>query len=303
MLLSDDEQLFKELLKRTRRHFNIDEAFVEKDFYVVTILKEIVAKDDRFVFKGGTSLSKCYHLIDRFSEDIDLASSELKLTTSQRRKLIRHIVNGIEGLGFEISNKENIRSGMRFNSFDIPYKTAFASAAVKNKVLIELATQTPSFPNETRPIQTFIGQYLHDVGRDDLVEKYGLEQFEVKVQIPMRTVVDKLFALCDYAMSGRIEKHSRHIYDIHQLSAVIKIDDEFKKLFMDVREYRKELRICLSAQNEICVSDVLTDIIDKDLYEIDYKANTYPLLYKQVSYEKCKQALSKIRDKLIELGL
>lgn len=100
MLLKLEEDLFDALVEETSEKMGYRREFVEKDFYVVTILKEIVTKDDRFVFKGGTSLSKCYHLIDRFSEDIDLASSELKLTTSQRRKLIGHIVNGIEGLGF-----------------------------------------------------------------------------------------------------------------------------------------------------------------------------------------------------------
>lgn len=50
-------------------------AIVEKDFRVCWILKRLFAEPalkDHMVFKGGTSLSKVYRLIDRFSEDIDL---------------------------------------------------------------------------------------------------------------------------------------------------------------------------------------------------------------------------------------
>ena len=49
---------------------------VEKDYYVTMILKELSEKCPTCVFKGGTSLSKCHHVIDRFSEDIDISFSD-----------------------------------------------------------------------------------------------------------------------------------------------------------------------------------------------------------------------------------
>lgn len=43
------------------------EEYIEKDYWLVNILKSILSKDPDYVFKGGTSLSKCYHLINRLS--------------------------------------------------------------------------------------------------------------------------------------------------------------------------------------------------------------------------------------------
>lgn len=72
---------------------------------------------------------------------------------------------------------------------------------------------------------------------------------------------------------------------------------------LEVREYRKQLRVCFSAQEGIRITNILTRIVDNDEYEKDYKSNTYPLLYKQVSYEQCKSTLVKIRDELLDLSL
>ena len=230
MLLSEDEALFNGLILECSDRLGYRPEFIEKDFYVVTILKNIVTSDERFIFKGGTSLSKCYQLIDRFSEDIDIACSELNLNNSQRRRLIGNIVVGVESQRLEISNKENIRSGRRFNDFIIPYKSMSSTGVIESKVLIEFATQTPAFPYEIRPIQTFIGQYLKDINRLDLIEKYNLQPFDVRVQSPKRTFIDKLYAICDYSLEKRIDKHSRHIYDINQLYPLINIDESFKFL-------------------------------------------------------------------------
>ncbi len=53
-------------------YFNVAPALIEKDYYVTLILKCLNQEIPGLLFKGGTSLSKCYKLIDRFSEDIDL---------------------------------------------------------------------------------------------------------------------------------------------------------------------------------------------------------------------------------------
>jgi len=65
-----------DLFAETAERRGLSEAVVEKDFWVCWTLKQLFAVDalrDRLLFKGGTSLSKIYHAINRFSEDIDLA--------------------------------------------------------------------------------------------------------------------------------------------------------------------------------------------------------------------------------------
>jgi predicted nucleotidyltransferase component of viral defense system len=66
---------FSDLVVQTATRMKVQPAIVEKDIWVCAVLDLIFASDqyrDRFVFKGGTSLSKAYGIIDRFSEDVDL---------------------------------------------------------------------------------------------------------------------------------------------------------------------------------------------------------------------------------------
>ena len=64
-----------EILEQVNNRLGLPIQAVEKDWWVTMVLKAVFSSSfaEHFVFKGGTSLSKAYHLIDRFSEDIDLA--------------------------------------------------------------------------------------------------------------------------------------------------------------------------------------------------------------------------------------
>lgn len=70
MYLHNDQELFTEIISATANEMQLPVAIIEKDYYVTMILKELSKRAPKCVFKGGTSLSKCYHVIDRFSEDI-----------------------------------------------------------------------------------------------------------------------------------------------------------------------------------------------------------------------------------------
>lgn len=70
--MHNNEELFRQTVLRAAEYHNISPAIIEKDYYVTLFLKNIVKELPQIIFKGGTSLSKCYKLIDRFSEDIDL---------------------------------------------------------------------------------------------------------------------------------------------------------------------------------------------------------------------------------------
>lgn len=72
MNLCDDKTIFQQAILQASQKLNIHPAIIEKDYYVTQMLQQLVSKDPDIIFKGGTSLSKCYKVIDRFSEDIDL---------------------------------------------------------------------------------------------------------------------------------------------------------------------------------------------------------------------------------------
>ena len=75
-LHKDDKELLRDIIVTVSEWTVIEESIVEKDYYVTMILKELVQRNTNVVFKGGTSLSKAYHVIDRFSEDIDITFEE-----------------------------------------------------------------------------------------------------------------------------------------------------------------------------------------------------------------------------------
>jgi predicted nucleotidyltransferase component of viral defense system len=109
MKLHQDPKLFSDTIRAASQHLNIKLEFVEKDYWITQVLCELSRSkfSDISVFKGGTSLSKGYNLIERFSEDVDLAiiddgnSSGNKIKTIIRslEKEITHGLNEIKTKG------------------------------------------------------------------------------------------------------------------------------------------------------------------------------------------------------------
>lgn len=85
--LHNDKETFNDILIATSNALGIEMAIVEKDYYVSLLLKEINKNYSDIIFKGGTSLSKCYKIISRFSEDIDIGINADKATEGMRKKL------------------------------------------------------------------------------------------------------------------------------------------------------------------------------------------------------------------------
>lgn len=294
MLLLDNKQVFKDLVERAALTTKIAQAFIEKDFLAISILKELVSRNEKFVFKGGTSLSVCQKVINRFSEDIDISYLDEHITIGQRKQIKQAFFDSIEAVSLKVSNAENIRSRRVFNRYLCPYVSLFTKQ--EDKVIVEWATQTPAFPIEEKTAQTIIGQYLESIGRNDLVKQYGLERFTVKTITKERTLVDKIFAICDYHISSKLDRQSRHIYDIHQLLPLVKLDDEFLTLFNRVKEYRVNLDTCYSAKEGQTVSSLLDALVEKGTYRSDYNNRTFPLLYDGVTYNTAISSIKLISE-------
>ena len=120
--------------------------------------------------------------------------------------------------------------------------------------------------------------------------------FEITTQTIERTLVDKVFALCDYYMQKKSERHSRHLYDIHKIIENMDISDEVQKLIPEVRAVRSEMIVCPSAKERVCVADVLREIIESQVYKSDYEDITMGLLFVPVGYETVIQSLQKVLD-------
>lgn len=243
MNLHDDKEAFSELIAGAANELSIPTTVIEKDYYVTIVLKAFTDKIDNLVFKGGTSLTKCYQLLNRFSEDIDLSfTAESGLPGESRKKqLKRHVVSTLDEFGFPVNNLEHTRSRKSYNCYRASYPSIYQkNESLKSELVVETYVAMLPFPTTKKMVDNYIYRFLKKINRLDLAEIYDLMPFEITTQSIERTLVDKVFALCDYYMQGKIERHSRHLYDIHKIVENIGIPTELKQLIPEVRAIRAE---------------------------------------------------------------
>lgn len=264
MNLHHDKEAFEELLIGAANELAIPTNIIEKDYYVTIVLKSLSEKLGDMVFKGGTSLTKCYQLLDRFSEDIDISyTAESGIPgEARKRQLKKAVVATMEELKFPIANLDDTRSRRHYNCYRAAYSSIYdQSGILKPELVVETYVALLPFPTTKRLVDNYIYRFLKKINRLDLAKRYELMPFEITTQTVERTLVDKVFALCDYYMQGAIAHHSRHLYDIYKIVDSIGITDEVVKLIPEVREARSELSICPSAKEDICVTGILNEII------------------------------------------
>jgi len=246
MTLHKDKEVFKIIIEHIEAIAGIDAAIIEKDYFVTMFLQKLTKRLPSMIFKGGTSLSLCYNVIKRFSEDIDITVDfEDSLTQRQYKEIKQAVVDVVKALDLEILNLEDTRSRRDFNQYKIAYPAEFSLLGMKQFLFVETSVSVRSFPTEVRQVRSMIqefseGQNLARYDIKNLRKKYNLEAFPVRTQGLDRTLIDKLFALGDYYLTSQEAGHSRHIYDIYKLMPLVKIDDNFRALVKEVREVRKE---------------------------------------------------------------
>jgi predicted nucleotidyltransferase component of viral defense system len=223
MKLHSDKALFLELTLAAAQHLQVPVAYVEKDYWVTRALKYLSESPDAevVVFKGGTALSKAYKLINRFSEDIDLAICFNGHSGNQIKAMIKS-AEAVTATGLtrvEGDPRESRHGQFRKAIFQYPGLYPDAELGqVAPHILIETNAFTTPEPSEIRPISSLIAEVLNDFGRRELVAEHELEAFDIKVLCVQRTLVEKVFSLIRacrepepmLALRARI----RHVYDI-----------------------------------------------------------------------------------------
>lgn len=288
MYLHRDRETFRDIVEQAADSSGRTPAVVEKDYYVTLILKLLSEQLDKCVFKGGTSLSKGFHVVDRFSEDIDITFNE-HIGESRRKKLKNVVLKGIsEELGMPVANWEDIQSDRDYNAYLFSYESVFGlwDDRLPQYVKLETVLGSYSFPTQVVEIRNYIGDYLEGRGRTDLAEQFSLGRFSMNLQSLERTYIDKVFALCDYYLQGRSKRCSRHLYDIYKLTPLIKFDDGFAVLIGEVREHRSRMQVCPSAKDAVDVSAVIMEFCDNSFYREDYQAITSYFAADAVPYDE-----------------
>ncbi len=299
MNLHKNGQEFYDTLLAAGNHLNTSPAIVEKDYYVTMFLEALVKRVPNLIFKGGTSLSKCHKIINRFSEDVDLTLDADNQTQGNKRNLKYEIIEVCNELGLELLNEGDIRSRRDYNRYEIKYPIRFQGAGIKQYLLVETVFMVKSYPDEIKSATSMIYDFWRKIGDESAVVEYDMQPFDIRVQTLERTFVDKVFALCDYAVSNDTTGYSRHIYDLYKLLDKVALDENLKILVKEVREDRKTHERCYTAQDKYDIPKILQQIIDEKIYLKDYENVTEKVLFEDVSYEKAITAIEKIIDSKI----
>jgi len=224
-------QDFDQAIIRATKHFQsrgLREAIIEKDYYVTETLRMIAgAADDKVIFKGGTSLSKGWNLIQRFSEDVDIFLDPTAFKPSlgkkgidRELKKLRQQIERHPGLSFVSKESQTIGGFGRNDRFE--YKQRFAGTGeIRNRVLVEAGTASGREPTEQVKLQSYVGLFLAEVGQSLGADDEG--PFEMRLLHFRRTFVEKMFAIhakveAFKAKQTGISAYARHYYDLHCLA-------------------------------------------------------------------------------------
>ena len=152
-------------------------------------------------------------------------------------------------------------------------------------VIVETAFMQKAFPVEERNAASLINDFMEHGGFTDMIARYDLQPFAVHTQTLARTLIDNIFAICDYYLSGKMERCSRHLYDIMKLVRVVPPSDDIRALALSVRSERAKNAINRSAADGVDIPALLERIITERVFESDYNNVTKYLLYEDVDYD------------------
>ena len=279
------KKLSVDLIQELSTELGIAPAFIEKDYYVVELLKILNEfQTDKFnvFFSGGTSLSKGYGLINRFSEDIDFMVSSQDDERNIYRNFRKKLWERIDSTGILKVDSENktIRNESRFFSFYVDYPKLFKEDYLRQQVKIEISAKTTRLNPELRKINSWIDKFLKE---EDFLEINCLTPFETaankfsaflwRADCKDRTSDDKKF---------NDPTIIRHLYDLYKLKEVIKNNkSDFYELIFRIYEDDKKRG---NKNNSLSLKDfsnmAMKKIESDGLYEQEYNNFVTNMIYK-----------------------
>ncbi|KAF0200723.1 MAG: hypothetical protein FD170_3252 [Bacteroidetes bacterium] len=248
MRLHENKELFQNAVIATSQQKGIREIYIEKDYWVTfalyTIFNNEIGKET--VFKGGTALSKCFGLIHRFSEDIDLVvlgkenetGNQLKTKIKKISTCVSNVLPEIEIDG--ITNKVGM---IRKTAHNYPRLFTGHFGQVRDIIILESTWLGHFEPYTTTKISSFIYEMMMHNNQQMLIDEYGLNPLEVLALNPKRTLCEKIMSLVRFSHTKEpitdLRNKIRHTYDINLMLKDNKLksffqSDEFDTMLLQV---------------------------------------------------------------------
>ena len=216
----------------------------EKDYWATEVLRSATAPlsgIDDLVFKGGTSFSKAYGIIKRFSEDIDVLVVCQQTGHALKRLLRKVAQRASEDLGVAYEREHEGRGYLNARySYTIRRSVGFLTPGV----LLEMGSRGGPWPNERLPVRSLMSQVAGDTDPAAVDDYSDLAVFQVTVLAAERTLAEKL-AFLHHRASVRdhtaLRNGARHLYDTAMLLSSDRVnealvDGRIAELMVDVDE-------------------------------------------------------------------
>jgi len=305
---------------------------IEKDWWVTLTLKLLFNTPyaKYFAFKGGTSLSKAWELIDRFSEDIDISLNSEALGIAYVDKPSKTYVEQLRRAGCEFTSNELKEALLvEFGNWNVPEnlysieveplradmpdtdpQTIFVNFIslfdpnpyLPDRVKIEFSVRSLIEPFQKRSISSLLFNYFPN-------EIYIEEKFEVITIHPQRTLIEKILLLHEEynrneILKMRTNRMSRHYYDLYQLSKlehslVILNDNDFIEKTIEHRIYYSRLKRFDYSTLKRGYIRIIPNVDILKLLEQDYEAMKSEMIYgNPPSFEEIIQTMKYLQTEI-----
>ena len=325
--LSSNERLT--VLSNIGKQTNLSPHAIEKDWWVTMALRALFLCDcaNDLVFKGGTSLSKAWNLIERFSEDIDLAidrsffgfegdldrkaisklrrASCLYISTSLKDQLSQNLKNmGI--IGYSLSIPETQDTTVDPQIIELNYAPLVAdNKYIREKVLIEIGSRSLIEPSQIVEMRSIIA--------NSYPESSFADPFTgIPTVIPQRTFLEKAFLLHEEFQKSersiRIERMSRHLYDLERLMDTDFASDALNDvpLYRSIVDHRSKLTAISGLDYSTHSPESINFVPPASVMEKwrdDYSAMQASMIYGlSLSFGKLIERISELNERFRKIG-
>lgn len=256
----------KALLDSLQTQIGLKSAVIEKDWWVTTVLRSLfkLPYADHLSFKGGTSLSKCWHLIERMSEDIDIGItreylgyagdlSKNQISDKLRRAACTFVR---EKLQFDLQ-RQMVTEGVNPEKFSIKVDITSVSTTDPEVILVEYESLTSHIPYIPTTVKIEVSgrsmsEPVAETDVNSMIDEhisnapFKEEKFAVRAVLPQRTFLEKVFLLHEEFSKLddqiRVNRMSRHLYDLYKMlkASIFEKALSDKDLFSQVAEHRRK---------------------------------------------------------------
>lgn len=225
MNLHTNKQLFQDAVIAAAQQYNTAEIYIEKDYWVTVALYAIFHEPigTEAVFKGGTALSKCHKLIERFSEDVDMVVLNNKGESgNQLKNKLKAITDAVSAIipEVEVEGVTNKKGMIRKTAHQYNRQNFSGSyGQVREQIIVEATWLGSSDPYIMAEVSCYVTEMMKATDQTQIIEQYNMQPFTVKVLSKERTFCEKIMSLVRFSQTQEpytdLANKIRHIYDVH----------------------------------------------------------------------------------------